>query len=43
VITYLGEWFGAPNRLRFSYALDIKQIEEGLGRIRQAMKKVDVL
>ncbi len=43
VITYLGEWFGAPERLRLSYALDIQQIEEGLGRIKDAMKKVPVL
>jgi len=43
VITYLGEWFGAPDRIRLSYALDVKQIAEGLGRIRQAMKKVKVL
>lgn len=43
VITYLGEWFGAPDRIRLSYALNVKQIEEGLGRIRQAMKKVSVL
>ncbi len=43
VITYLGEWFGAPDRIRLSYALDIKQMEEGLDRIRQAMKKVPVL
>ena len=43
VITYLGEWFGAPDRIRLSYALDIKQIEEGLGRIKQAMQKVKVL
>ncbi len=43
VITYLGEWFGAPDRIRLSYALDVKQIEEGLGRIRTAMKKVRVL
>lgn len=43
VITYLGEWFGAPERLRFSYALDIKEMEEGLNRIRDAMKKVSVL
>ncbi len=43
VITYLGEWFGAPDRIRLSYALDIKQIEEGLGRIKQAMQKVRVL
>jgi aspartate aminotransferase len=43
VITYLGEWFGAPDRVRFSYALDIAQIEEGLGRVEKAMRKVDVL
>ena len=43
MITYLGEWFGAPERLRFSYALDIKEMEEGLNRIRDAMKKVSVL
>lgn len=43
VITYLGEWFGAPERLRFSYALDIKQMEDGLNRIQDAMKKVSVL
>lgn len=40
VITYLGEWFGAPDRIRLSYALDVKAIEEGLARIRKAMKKV---
>jgi aspartate/methionine/tyrosine aminotransferase len=43
VITYLGEWFGAPDRIRLSYALDVKEIEEGLKRIEQAMKKVRVL
>ncbi len=43
VITYLGDWFGAPDHLRLSYALDIKQIEEGLNRIQLAMKKVRVL
>ncbi len=43
VITYLGEWFGSPDRIRLSYALDVKQIEEGLGRIKDAMKKVSVL
>lgn len=43
VITYLGEWFGSPDRIRLSYALDISQIEEGLGRIKLAMKKVKVL
>lgn len=43
VITYLGEWFGAPDRIRLSYAMDIKQIEEGLGRIRSAMTRISVL
>lgn len=35
VITYLGEWFGAPDRVRFSYAIDIDKIEEGLSRIKR--------
>ena len=43
VITYLGEWFGAPDHIRLSYALDTKQIEEGLNRIELAMKKVKCL
>ena len=43
VITYLGEWFGAPDRIRLSYALDVEQIKEGLSRIKQAMQKVKVL
>ncbi len=38
VITYLGGWFGSPNRIRFSYALDAKEIEEGLNRIELALK-----
>ncbi|MFP3948497.1 MAG: pyridoxal phosphate-dependent aminotransferase [Gemmatimonadota bacterium] len=37
VITYLGEWFGAPNRVRLSYALDVEKIEEGLDRIDRYM------
>ena len=40
VIAYLGEWFGAPDHIRLSYALDKKEIEEGIGRIKEAMKKV---
>jgi aspartate aminotransferase len=40
IIAYLGEWFGAPGHIRLSYALDKKQIEEGLGRIKDAIKKV---
>lgn len=43
VIAYLGEWFGAPDSIRLSYALDKKLIEEGLNRIEMAMKKVQVL
>lgn len=39
VITYPGEWFGAKERVRFSYALDIKKIEEGLKRIEKFLKK----
>ncbi len=35
VITYLGEWFGSPDRIRLSYALDTDKIQEGLKRIGQ--------
>ena len=35
VITYDGTWFGAPKRLRFSYALDVKKIQEGLRRLKK--------
>jgi len=38
VIIYLGEWFGSPDRIRLSYALDSKEIEEGLNRIESALK-----
>lgn len=34
MITYDGAWFGAPGRVRFSYALDVKKIEEGLRRLK---------
>ena len=33
VITYLGDWFGAEGRVRFSYALDTDKIKDGLERI----------
>ncbi|MBN1156378.1 aminotransferase class I/II-fold pyridoxal phosphate-dependent enzyme [Candidatus Woesearchaeota archaeon] len=39
VITYLGEWFGAPERVRFSYALDTDKIEEGLKRVKKYLEK----
>lgn len=39
VITYDGAWFGAPDRLRFSYALDVAKIEEGLRRLKEFLGK----
>jgi aspartate/methionine/tyrosine aminotransferase len=41
VITYLGEWFGAPERIRLSYALDEAEIEEGLLRISRCLKEME--
>lgn len=38
VIVYDGAWFGAPNRIRLSYALEISKIEEGLKRIEEYLK-----
>ena len=38
VITYDGAWFGAPNRIRLSYALDVDKIKEGLTRMRKYLK-----
>jgi len=39
VITYIGEWFGSGNRVRFSYALDSEKIEEGLARVGKYLEK----
>src|SRR3989344_8318292 len=39
MITYNGEWFGAPDRLRFSYALGLEKIEEGLRRLKDFLAK----
>ena len=39
VITYPGEWFGARDRVRFSYALDVDKIEEGLRRVKKYLEK----
>ncbi len=39
IITYDGTWFGAPDHLRFSYALDSKRIEEGLRRVGAFLAK----
>src|SRR4051812_27172280 len=38
VITYDGGWFGAPDRLRFSYALDAAKIQEGLMRVERFLQ-----
>jgi len=38
VITYPGEWFGVKDRVRFSYALDINEIKEGLRRVKKYLK-----
>ncbi|MFP4661196.1 MAG: pyridoxal phosphate-dependent aminotransferase [Halanaerobiales bacterium] len=40
VIVYLGDWFGAPARIRLSYALCEKQMKEGLNRIRQCINSL---
>lgn len=39
IITYNGEWFGADDRLRFSYALDTPKIQEGLRRVKEFLGK----
>ena len=39
IITYNGEWFGADDRLRFSYALDREKIVEGLKRVKDFLGK----
>lgn len=39
VIVYDGDWFGAPGRIRLSYALNYEKIAEGLKRIEQWLKE----
>ena len=39
VVTYDGAWFGDPNRVRFSYALDVEKIVEGLSRLKQYLSR----
>jgi aspartate aminotransferase len=39
MITYDGAWFGAPGRVRFSYALDKEKIREGLNRLATYLTK----
>jgi aspartate/methionine/tyrosine aminotransferase len=38
VIVYDGAWFGAPGRIRLSYALELPKIKEGLSRIGKYLK-----
>ena len=38
VIVYDGAWFGAPGRVRLSYALKLSKIREGLSRIGRYLK-----
>ena len=39
MIVYDGNWFGDPGRVRFSYALDVEKIEEGLKRLTEYLGK----
>jgi len=39
MITYDGTWFGDPTRVRFSYALDVEKIKEGLKRLKKYLGK----
>ena len=39
VIAYDGAWFGTPDRVRFSYALDEDKIAEGIDRLRIYLQK----
>ena len=39
VITYLGDWFGSPDRIRLSYALDVDKIKQGLDRIDKFLRQ----
>lgn len=40
VIAYLGEWFGACDRVRLSYALSEEKIREGLDRIESCLQEL---
>jgi aspartate aminotransferase len=39
MITYDGTWFGDSGRVRFSYALNIEKIKEGLKRLKKYLAK----
>lgn len=38
LITYDGAWFGAPGHVRFSYALEVEKIDEGLARLKRFLE-----
>lgn len=42
LIAYDGTWFGDPERVRFSYALDVEKIDEGLMRLEKYLKARNV-
>ena len=39
MITYDGTWFGDRERVRFSYALDVEKIKEGIKRLKKYLVK----
>jgi len=39
MIVYNGTWFGDPERVRFSYALDVSKIKEGLKKLKEYLGK----
>jgi len=41
VATIPGDGFGAPGYVRFSYAIDEKTIEDGIGRVEKIIEKIN--
>ena len=41
VVTVPGDGFGAPGHIRFSYAVSSEIIKKGIGRLRQALDKIN--
>ncbi len=39
MVVYDGAWFGDSNRVRFSYALEMEKIQEGLRRLKEYLGK----
>ncbi len=38
LVVYDGNWFGAPDKIRFSYAVDSEKIKEGLKRVKKYLE-----